>query len=390
MEGTIADRVSPGRSAGEPPGPAGRRLPGVDVARALALIGMFMVHLGSVGPADAAGLLYALPHGRASVLFVLVAGVGVSLLAGSGRSRAEVGHILLWRAAVLVPLGFWLQSLDHRVLVILPVYAALFVLGFVVMDWEEERLIRLAAACAALGPAVFLLGRLTAPHIFDRGPLRWTDPPLLLLHDVLFSGPYPLVVWAVPFLAGMIIGRRDLQSVRLRRRLVAGGFGLAAGSMVLSAALQVWLRPQAAPMTWTWVVVDLPHSQMPLWLVGATGAAACGLGLALEAAARLRGIVWPLAATGQLALTLYAGHLLLLHALPGRLTAATAADAVVLVALVTAGAVVFATVWRAFFSRGPLEALLRLPVGSRRRGDGPAGKPGESTKGRDGGGDDGG
>jgi uncharacterized membrane protein len=60
------------------------RISGIDVARALAIVGMVMVH---VGPQDAgkpgiAAQAYRLSHGRASILFVVLAGIGVSLLAG--------------------------------------------------------------------------------------------------------------------------------------------------------------------------------------------------------------------------------------------------------------------------------------------------------------------
>ena len=54
-----------------------RRLRGVDAARAVAVLGMVMVHFGPTpAPDTALGALYELPHGRASVLFVLLAGVG--------------------------------------------------------------------------------------------------------------------------------------------------------------------------------------------------------------------------------------------------------------------------------------------------------------------------
>ena len=64
-----------------------RRLRGVDAARAVAVLGMVMIHFGPTpAPDTALGALYELPYGRASVLFVLLAGVGVALLAGgSGR-----------------------------------------------------------------------------------------------------------------------------------------------------------------------------------------------------------------------------------------------------------------------------------------------------------------
>jgi uncharacterized membrane protein YeiB len=70
---------------------------------------------------------------------------------------------------------------------------------------------------------------------------------------------------------------------------------------------------------------------------------------------------WPLAATGQLALTVYVGHLLLLDALLKLLKHETvpAASLSVGVFMLLVGAA--CTLWRAMFPRGPLEAALATP-----------------------------
>ena len=67
---------------------------------------MLAVHVGPTDIETPIGRAYAAPHGRASILFMLVAGVGVTLFAASRRtSPADTRLTLLWRAAVLLPLG---------------------------------------------------------------------------------------------------------------------------------------------------------------------------------------------------------------------------------------------------------------------------------------------
>jgi hypothetical protein len=89
------------------------RVAGIDLARFLAIAGMLAVHVGPTTLVDPAGRVYAeLTHGRASILFGLLAGVGVSLLASSRTATLWQTRIrLLWHAALLLPLGLWLQSL---------------------------------------------------------------------------------------------------------------------------------------------------------------------------------------------------------------------------------------------------------------------------------------
>jgi len=125
---------------------------------------MVIIHFGpNPIPDTAFGNLYEVPHGRASVLFVLLAGVGVPLLA-AGRSddgrRWQARGRLLFRAALLLPLGLWLQGLDHGVLVILQYYAVYFLLAALVLALPDLWLLLAATAC--------MLWRAVLP----RGPLE--------------------------------------------------------------------------------------------------------------------------------------------------------------------------------------------------------------------------
>jgi uncharacterized membrane protein YeiB len=336
---------------------------GVDVARALAIIGMVMVHVGPTAAEGAAGRIYALPHGRASLLFVLVAGVGVSLLASSRttgpfRFRAT----LLWRAALLLPVGLALQRLDHGASVILQTYAVLFVVAMVAETLPDRWLLTSAGVASLIGPGVFLVGTTRWPETFDRGPVAWGDPLHEMLHELLLSGPYPLVVWSAPLLLGMWIGRRDLRSRELGIRLVTVGTAVALGSVAVSAVTTIVLGGPDAP-GWRQLVTSMtPHSQMPLWLINGLGTAIAVLGGSLLLTRVVTRAARPLIDAGQLALTIYVGHLVVLHLFPDRATADEVGPAIWRVMVATAVMLAFAHAWRSFFSRGPLESLLRLPV----------------------------
>jgi uncharacterized membrane protein YeiB len=353
--------------AGAPPaalhGPAARRrIQGIDLARAIAILGMLAVHIGPTGADDLAGRLYALPHGRASILFGLLAGVGVSLLA-SGRTSSlrEARLTLAWRALVLLPAGLALQLLDHGAYVILQDYALLFVVGALVLALRDRWLLTLAAAVGVLGPLAYLWGRVAAPDAFTRETIEFGDPVGGIVHGLVLSGPYPLITWAAPFLIGVWIGRRDLRAGRVRVRLLAAGAAVAVAAAGVSTALTTWLGEPAGVPGWDHLLLDTPHSQMPLWLVGATASAAFVLGAALVVADAAGRLAWPLVATGQLALTVYVGHLLALHAAGDALASEEVGGAVLLVAGFTVVAAAASTAWRSLFARGPLEAVLHAP-----------------------------
>jgi uncharacterized membrane protein len=70
--------------AGAGAGPSMGRPLGVDLARALAVFGMFAVHVGPIeaAPGDVGGWLRSLSEGRASALFAMLAGFSLMLIAG--------------------------------------------------------------------------------------------------------------------------------------------------------------------------------------------------------------------------------------------------------------------------------------------------------------------
>lgn len=354
-------RAGDGRSSTEPS--AGRLL-GLDAARALAVAGMIAVNVGPA-PEEVGGTglwerLYALPHGRASLLFVLLAGVGVSLLTrgvrenrGQGR-EAMAWMRLSWRAGLLLVAGLALQLLDHDVSVILPVYAVLFVLGGLLMKAPDGVLLGAALVSLLAAPPLWLA-------------LRHDDvvePDLLMpipriVEALLISGPYPVITWTAPFVFGMWLGRRAVGERGVQVWMALGGAVVSVVASVVSTVGTRLFHDSEAPVGPSMLLTSVAHGQMPLWLVSGTATAVMLLGIALLVTARLPRLTWPLVATGQLALTVYVAHLVVLTLI--RPAPHDLAQGVVITVVLVAGAVLAATLWRALFSRGPLEALLRVP-----------------------------
>ncbi|MBO1751931.1 DUF418 domain-containing protein [Actinotalea sp. BY-33] len=342
------------------------RLVGIDVARAAAVIGMLLVNSGPKeleGPATTA---WALAHGRASLLFVLLAGVGMTFLTRRRRGRALAG-LLLWRAALLLVLGVLLGMLDHRAQVILPTYAVLFVVALGLVHLRSRWLALLSASLALLGPLAILVVLQATGREYVRDDAAAAPDLLETLDRLVLTGPYPLVTWAAPFVLGLALGRLDLGATRVQRALVLGGAGGALASIGLSELLVAGVGMPTSPAGFDHLVVMTAHSQMPLWLVGGTAAGVAVLGLCLLAARRPASWLWPLVATGQVALTLYAAHLVVLHLVPERPHLDAFGFEVPLAVVMTSGAVLLAVLWARLRQDagpgpvGPLERLMRPP-----------------------------
>lgn len=341
------------------------RIGGIDAARAVAIVGMVMVH---VGPQDAPGsdlltTAYRASHGRASVLFVVLAGIGVSLLAGGGddvtRRRGVAGRVL-WRSLFLLPAGLLLQTRVPAVAVILQYYAVYFLVALAALRLADRWLLAVASTSALVGPAVIVWLHGTAPHLFRFGVPRWDDAARIA-RDLVVTGYYPVVVWTAPLLLGMWLGRRDLRSPIVAWRLVVGGAAAAAIGLVASDLLVAALgRPTSAP-DWRRLAVIVPHNDMPLWVLSSTGIAVAVLGACLLVVRALPTATWPVVALGQLALTAYVLHLVVLDVAPGWLIREEVVPAWLSVVRFAAVSLVLATGWRAVAPRGPFEVLLRPP-----------------------------
>ena len=174
----------------------------MDLARAVAIIGMVTVHFREPVQDSTAGVaevLYSLPRGRASILFVVLGAVAITLAAtAGGRRRRELGLSLLGRS------------------------------------------------------------------------------------DVQLTGAYPVVTWGGPLLFGAWLGRQDLWSATVRRRLVLAGSGVAILAWALSRVLERASGASTRGSAWWRLVLDDSHSEMPCgWSVrpprrSRSWVAACG------------------------------------------------------------------------------------------------------------------
>ncbi|KGM10984.1 hypothetical protein N869_04060 [Cellulomonas bogoriensis 69B4 = DSM 16987] len=327
----------------------------------MAIVGMLLVNSGPEHMDGAWGYVWTSAHGRASLLFVLLAGVGTSLLARGRPRLVDHAGILAWRSALLLAIGVLLGLLDHQAQVILPTYALLFALAIVLVRVPTRWLVVGAAVGGVVGPVLVLVVLQLTERVYDRTNGAKAEDPVEALDTLVMTGPYPLVTWLVPFVVGMLIGRADLRGPRTAWAMVGWGAAAAVVALVVSRGLVRLVGAPTSRAGFDHLVVLTPHSQMPLWLLGSTGAAVVVLGVALVATPSLGRLSRPLASTGQLALTAYVGHLLVLHLLPDRPLVTVGALEVPLAVPLVLGTVLLAWAWRAVFPWGPAEVLMRPP-----------------------------
>ncbi|MGW9628581.1 heparan-alpha-glucosaminide N-acetyltransferase domain-containing protein [Microbacterium sp. NPDC055521] len=203
---------------GRPP-----RLMGLDVARALAVLGMMAAHLLTTPELSLLdpSTWGALVHGRPAILFAVLAGISVALMTGRTRlpDVSELPAIrlgLVVRGAVIFVIGLVLELLGTPIAVILTFYGALYVIAAAFVRWRVSHLLAAAVVLSVAGPP--LLALLKALTFHSNGPGA----------TLVLFGTYPLTVWLALLLGGMAIGRMRLDRTRVRVRLLGIGVVLAA------------------------------------------------------------------------------------------------------------------------------------------------------------------
>ncbi|MFE9023582.1 DUF418 domain-containing protein [Streptomyces sp. NPDC007808] len=390
-------RTSPEAAVAVSPGPSMGRLVGVDLARALAVFGMYVVHIGPPLSATSgvARWIRYLSDGHSSVLFATLAGFSLMLLAGrrepkTGLAGRQARARIAIRAVVLLALGT-VMAMEYGGVIILGFYGVYFLLALPLVRLRARTLAIIAATFALVAPQLaFVLNSLVTDPI--RRSVNAYDPLHRLsdvgVLDLLLSGFYPALTWMSFVIAGMALGRLDLSSGTVQRRLAALGAALTAAAYGMSLLLagKDALRSMAEDgsssgssgsmppgsgsmpldggsfpeMPASSLLTAGPHSGTTFDIIGSVGVAILvivGATVLMDRLPRLRRLAKPVIAVGTMSLTAYVGHFLAQSALSTPAGTSTQQSWGPLLMYVL-GAIVFAAVWSRFFRRGPLEYLL--------------------------------
>ena len=327
------------------------RIAGLDVARALALFGMFAAHIGNAGQYGPGGWRWLVAtHGRSSALFAVLAGVSIALM----LTRAPALHPgvdavrhtrvrVAVRGGMLIALGWILTILDTPVDIILDNLGVMFLLALIAFRWRPWVLI-------GVGIGVLVLGRAVLTPVADHLP-RWLyDLPVV--HE-LWSFHYPALVWVGYLLVGMGIGRLAPWRGAALGWLAASGLVLA-----LSAYAIGMLVANTRGMGIDWVdptggLADLgAHSYSPVEMLGNVGVACAVIAACCWLAGLAPRVTWPLAAAGSMTLTLYTAQVVAI-AIVGADIVLQPSNAAWLA--LCALSLAFACLWRWRVGQGPLE-----------------------------------
>jgi uncharacterized membrane protein YeiB len=348
-----------------------KRLEGLDFARSLAILGMMLVNYSLVFEAGGPKWLaqvFTLFEGRAAAVFLILAGIGISLMTRKGRTTGDkiIQHkervTIAKRSIFLWVIGLILFTVFEWSADILHYYGAYMLLMLPILYWKPKNIKKLMIL------VLLVSGYLQMTFDYNAGWqsdfMAYTDFWTLsgFFRNLFFNGFHPIFPWFTFMLFGFTIGQLDLTDRPLRKKFLVYGFATAIITELTSMGL-IALTGNTELSIYLFGTKPMPPSLF--YIFAASGWAICWIILCLSLIDRFPESCWiqAMIETGQMALTHYIFHsafVLSLMFILGLITQQSSVFVLLLSLTVYGIMICFSVLWRFKFQRGPFETLMRL------------------------------
>lgn len=350
-----------------------KRVTGFDFARALAIFGMVIVNYKLAMGADGKGGAWiihftGLFEGRASAIFVILAGIGISLMTKKARVMKDPilikknKHTIWRRAFFLLILGIFLYIIGWNA-DILHYYAFyMFLSSFYIVASNRTLLYSFIVilTTAQISQLIFdyTEGWDTSFHEYST---FWTLEGFW--RNLLFNGFHPIFPWLCFLLLGMWLGRLDFTRNDSRKKLL-WYFSV---SFIVLESLSFFLIKTISPYIggdiakYIFSTKPMPPNVFYILSSSSTAVIVIILCIYFTEIFTKNIITKSLILTGQMALTHYIGHVLFLFGLVAvnLLENQTLNISLMCSMLFFVSAIVLSYIWRSRLTRGPIELLMR-------------------------------
>lgn len=359
------------------------RIEGYDFARALAILGMMIINVESTiadlgaGPSWLETCVTSL-EGRAAPVFVILAGISVTLMSRRCLAVHDEGEVTAMRYSMLKRgLFLFVLGLFHRLTWladILHYYGVYLIIG-AGMITVSTRWIWLGILMAAATAAGYMIGFEVYQNLnWDQISHPAFHSGTEILRHIFLLGYYPVFPWIALFLFGMWFGRLDVRRPYFKRIVGGAGLLLFGGShMIFSRFFEKLMEYAYIHELYSLVyLIDIdafPATTLYLFSAAGTSLMVIAAGLAVVERYPGSGIVKDFITVGQFSLTLYVAHTVI------------GINGLELFGFGTHQPLIFSVIfsitffiiclagshcWKKHFTRGPLEWVMRYVSRSHR------------------------
>jgi uncharacterized protein len=352
-----------------------QRIIGIDVARALAVIGMIIVNfkvvLGSEG-VPWVKTLAGIFDGKAAATFVVLAGVGLALMTSSALRANDPAKLriakkrILKRALFLFVIGLsYIAIWPADILHFYGVYMAITVL---LLAGTEKMILITAILFVFAFPVLMLFWNYEAGWNFDTLDYHGFWTPGGFLRNLFFNGFHPVIPWTAFMLFGYWFGKQDLHNTAFVKKAFWVSTLLFIAIQVLSYFSIVLLADgnETTADELHLILGTDPMPPLPVYMFNGVTLAFAVISACILIAKRFANsaLIDALNKTGQLALTFYVAHVVvgmgIIEVLfPGKAGNLSVSFSVLYAFGFSLCCILFALVWRKHKPSGPLEWIMR-------------------------------
>lgn len=352
-----------------------KRIIGIDVARALAVIGMIIVNFKVVFGANGLPWVKSFASvfdGKAAATFVVLAGVGLALMTNSAIKNKDTVKLKIVQNRILKKALFlFIIGVSYMVIWpadILHFYGVYMGIALLLLSSSQKKIIITAISIIIAFPILLTFWDFETGWNFETLEYQgfWTLNGFM--RNLFFNGFHPVIPWSSFLLFGYWFGKQDLHNHKFIKKICWTSALVFIFIQALSAVSVSFLSEgnEKFVKEFTEILGTNPMPPLPIYMFNGVAIAFAIISACILIAKKFEDniIIDALNKTGQLALTFYVAHVIIGMGIveviaPSKMGNYTVEFSVIYALGFSLLCVLFAVVWRKHKKQGPLEWLMR-------------------------------
>ncbi|TLP74157.1 DUF418 domain-containing protein [Maribacter sp. ACAM166] len=352
-----------------------QRIIGIDVARALAVIGMIIVNFKVVFGENGQSWVKSFASvfdGKAAATFVVLAGVGLALMTNSAiknddQTKLKIARFrILKRAVFLFFVGIsyitiWPADILHF-------YGIYMVIIMVLLTCKERTILISGISIIIAYPIIITFLNYETGWDFDTLDYQYFWTFKGFMRNLFFNGFHPVMPWTAFMLFGYWFGKQDLHNDKFVKKTFWMSTIIFISIQVMSYVSILMLSEgnQEAALEITEILGTDPMPPLPIYMFNGIAIAFALISASILIAKKFANnfIIDALNKTGQLALTFYVAHVIIGMGIIEVINSSKIGNysiefSVIYAIVFSLLCILFAVIWRKYYNSGPLEWVMR-------------------------------
>ncbi len=352
-----------------------KQIIGIDVARALAVIGMIIVNFkiafGTQG-SEIVKLFAGLFEGKSAATFVVLAGVGIALMSNSAVKKNDIQKLknirfrITKKAIFLFIVGLsyipiWSADILHF-------YGIYMLITLVFLNSSQKSIIRSVVAIIIVYPIIMMFWSYDIGWNFETFVYSdfWSINGFF--RNLFYNGFHPVIPWTAFMLIGLWFGKQNLNDNKFIKKAITMSFGIFIVIQIISKVLIYFFSygDQTIAIELEQVLGTSPMPPLPIYMISGSSIAIFIISLSILLGKKFGNNVMIISMykTGQLALTFYVLHVIIgmgiVEAInPAKMGNYSIEFSVLYALIFSLLCIVSALFWTKYFKAGPFEWIMR-------------------------------